>query len=42
VVDGRDPNAVLVRAKLAWDGAVRAEPYVLRVEHQDGGWKLRL
>lgn len=42
VVDGRDPNAVLVRAKLARDGAVRAEPFVLRVERQDGEWKLRL
>jgi hypothetical protein len=41
-VDGRNPNAVLVRARLARDGAVREEPYVLRVEHQDGGWKLRL
>lgn len=41
-VDGRDPNAVLVRARLARDGAVREEPYVLRVEQQDGGWKLRL
>jgi hypothetical protein len=41
-VDGRNPDAVLVRAKLARDGAVREEPYVLRVEHQDGGWKLRL
>jgi hypothetical protein len=41
-VDGRNPNAVLVRAKLARDGTVRDEPYVLRVEHQDGGWKLRL
>jgi len=41
-VDGRDPNAVLVRAKLARDGAVRTEPFVLRVERQDGEWKLRL
>ncbi len=41
-VDGRNPDAVLVRARLARDGAVRAEPYVLRVERQDGGWKLRL
>ncbi|HVG59481.1 MAG TPA: hypothetical protein VNA24_13065 [Hyalangium sp.] len=41
-VDGRNPDAVLVQAKLARDGAVREEPYVLRVEHQDGGWKLRL
>jgi hypothetical protein len=41
-VDGRNPDAVLVQAKLARDGVVKEEPYVLRVEHQDGGWKLRL
>lgn len=41
-VDGRDPEAVLVRTKLARDGAVRDAPVVLRVEHQNGGWKLRL
>jgi len=41
-MDGRNPDAVLVQAKLARDGTVREEPYVLRVEHQDGGWKLRL
>jgi hypothetical protein len=41
-VDGRDPDAVLVQAKMARDGAVRELPYVLRVERQGGGWKLRL
>jgi hypothetical protein len=41
-VDGRDANAVLVRAKVARDGTVRDEPVILRVELQDGGWKLRL
>ena len=41
-VDGRNPDAVLVEARMARDGEVRQEPYVLRVEHQDGGWKLRL
>jgi hypothetical protein len=41
-VDGRDPDAVLVRAKVARDGAVREEPFVLRVERQAGEWKLRL
>lgn len=41
-VDGRDSNAVLVQAKLARDGSVRAEPFILRVERQDGGWRLRL
>jgi hypothetical protein len=41
-VDGRDANAVLVRAKVARNGTVREEPVILRVELQDGGWKLRL
>lgn len=41
-VDGRDPNAVLVRAKVARGGVPREEPFVLRVERRDGGWKLRL
>jgi hypothetical protein len=41
-VDGRNPEAVLVQAKLARDGAVREAPFVLRVEYQNGGWKLRL
>ncbi|WP_224362823.1 hypothetical protein [Hyalangium versicolor] len=41
-VDGRNPEAVLVEARVARDGAVRQEPFLLRVEHQDGGWKLRL
>ncbi|HEX8706533.1 MAG TPA: hypothetical protein VF815_47300 [Myxococcaceae bacterium] len=41
-VDGRDANAVLVRAKMAQNGTVRDEPVILRVELQDGGWKLRL
>ena len=40
-VDGRDPNAVMVRARMARGGVPREEPLVLRVEHQDGGWKLR-
>jgi hypothetical protein len=41
-VDGRDANAVLVRAKVARGGTVRDEPVILRVELQDGRWKLRL
>ncbi|RJS22018.1 hypothetical protein DRW03_16275 [Corallococcus sp. H22C18031201] len=41
-VDGRDPNAVLVRARMSSDGAVRREPYLLRVEQQAGSWRLRL
>ncbi|WP_224244975.1 hypothetical protein [Hyalangium gracile] len=41
-VDGRTPDAVLVQARVARDGAVREEPFILRVEQQGGGWKLRL
>ena len=41
-VDGRDPDAVMVRARVAREGIPREEPLVLRVERQDGGWKLRL
>lgn len=41
-VDGRDPNAVMVRARMSRGGVRREEPLVLRVERQDGGWKLRL
>ena len=41
-VDGRNPEAVLVQAKLAQDGVVREAPAILRVEHQNGVWKLRL
>ncbi|XXF77769.1 hypothetical protein P2318_32675 [Myxococcaceae bacterium GXIMD 01537] len=40
-VDGRDPDAVLVRARLAQGGVTREAPLVLRVERQAGGWKLR-
>jgi hypothetical protein len=41
-VDGRDPNAVMVRARIARQGVVREEPLVLRVERQGDAWKLRL
>jgi hypothetical protein len=41
-VDGRDSEVVLVRAKVARGGAVREAPFLLRVERQDGVWKLRL
>jgi len=40
-VDGRDPNAVVVRARVARDGQVREEPMLLRVEQHPDGWKLR-
>jgi hypothetical protein len=41
-VDGRDPNAVVVRARVARDGQVREQPLLLRVEQHPDGWKLRL
>ena len=41
-VDGRDPNAVMVHARMARGGVQREEPLLLRVEHQEGCWKLRL
>src|SRR5262245_58945552 len=41
-VDGREPDAVLVRTQVARNGTVREAPFILRVERHDGGWKLRL
>jgi hypothetical protein len=41
-VDGRDPNAVVVRARVARNGKVREEPMLVRVEQHPDGWKLRL
>jgi hypothetical protein len=41
-VDGRDPSAVMVRARVARDGRVREQPMLLRVEQHPEGWKLRL
>ncbi|WP_244238444.1 hypothetical protein [Corallococcus terminator] len=41
-VDGRDPNAVLVRARVSQGGKERQEPYFFRVERQAEGWRLRL
>jgi hypothetical protein len=41
-VDGRDPDAVLVRTRVSLAGVPREEPLVLRVERQGDGWKLRL
>lgn len=41
-VDGRDSNAVVVRARIARDGQVREQPLLLRVEQHPDGWKLRL
>ena len=40
--DGRDANAMLVRARVARQGRERAEPLLLRVERHADGWKLRL
>ncbi|RKH16228.1 hypothetical protein D7X74_16180 [Corallococcus sp. CA047B] len=41
-VDGRDPDAVLVRARVSQGGKERPEPYFFRVERQADGWRLRL
>ncbi|WNG23077.1 hypothetical protein F0U62_02775 [Cystobacter fuscus] len=41
-VDGRDADAVMVRARVARDGRVREQPMLLRVERHPEGWKLRL
>lgn len=40
-VDGRDPEAVIVRARVARDGEERKEPWLLRVERQAGTWRVR-
>ncbi|WP_368671597.1 hypothetical protein [Corallococcus carmarthensis] len=41
-VDGRDPDAVLVRARVSQGGTERSEPFLFRVERQGDGWRLRL
>lgn len=40
-VDGRNPEAVMVRARVRWQGRVPEQPYLLRVERHEGQWKLR-
>jgi hypothetical protein len=40
--DGRTPDAMLVRARLAQGGVARAEPSILRVERHEGAWRLKL
>ncbi|GEN10827.1 hypothetical protein SAMN05443572_112124 [Myxococcus fulvus] len=40
-LDGRDGDVVLVRARVARDGNVGKEPWLLRVERQGGGWRVR-
>ncbi|WP_246356708.1 hypothetical protein [Pyxidicoccus fallax] len=40
-VDGRDPEAVIVRARIANGGEERKEPWLLRVERQAGAWRVR-
>lgn len=40
-VDGRDPEAVIVRARVARNGVERQEPWLLRVERQAGAWRVR-
>jgi hypothetical protein len=39
--DGRDPNALLVRTRVARGGAVHEQPLLLRVERRPDGWRLR-
>ncbi|RKH55530.1 hypothetical protein D7W81_36025 [Corallococcus aberystwythensis] len=41
-VDGRDPDAVVVRARVSQGGTERPEPFLFRVERQGDGWRLRL
>lgn len=41
-VDGRNADAVLVRARVSQGGAERSEPFLFRVERQGEGWRLRL
>ncbi|WP_095961128.1 hypothetical protein [Corallococcus macrosporus] len=40
-VDGRDAEAVLVRARMAHGGRERPAPWLLRVERQGGVWRVR-
>jgi len=40
-LDGRDPDAVLVRARVARGGEVGKEPWLLRVERRSGAWRVR-
>ncbi len=40
-VDGRDAEAVIVRARVAHGGRERAAPWLLRVEQQGGTWRVR-
>jgi len=41
VPDGRDRDAILVRAQLSQDGKPLKQPAVLRVVRHDGAWRLR-
>ncbi len=40
-VDGRDAEAVLVRAWVTHGGRERPAPWLLRVERQRGAWRVR-
>ncbi|AKQ70526.1 putative lipoprotein [Myxococcus hansupus] len=40
-VDGRDAEAVIVRARVAHGGRERPAPWLLRVERQRGAWRVR-
>jgi len=40
-VDGRDAEAVIVRARVSHGGRERPAPWLLRVEQQGGTWRVR-
>jgi hypothetical protein len=41
-VDGRAPDAVLVRTQMEQQGHPHQEPTLVRVERQANGWRIRL
>jgi len=41
-VDGRAPDAVIVRTQMEQQGQPRAQPTLVRVERQGKGWRIRL
>jgi hypothetical protein len=38
-VDGRDPNAALVKVELSFSG--KSHQWIMKVQHGDAGWRLR-
>lgn len=39
--DGRNPDAIMVRARLEQDGKTQKQPALLRVEKTNGRWRFR-